>query len=143
MKIKYSTIFILLLFFVNGFSQNTLIKGSVKDTLNFKSVASTSVSLIKLSDSTLIKHLWLNEIGNFEFLNFPADTYILQITRPSFVDYTEKIIVSENQILNLGSVHIISKANLLKEIIIKDKINAIRIKGDTTEFLVDSFLVFC
>lgn len=141
MKIKYATIFILLLFFVNGFSQNTLIKGSVKDTLSFKSVAFSSVSLIKLSDSTLIKNLWINEFGDFEFLNFPADTYLLQITRPSFVDYTEKTIVLENQKINLGTIHIISKANLLKEIIIKDKISAIRIKGDTTEFLVDSFLV--
>ena len=118
MKIKYATIFILLLFFVNGFSQNTLIKGSVKDTLSFKSVAFSSVSLIKLSDSTLIKHVWINEFGDFEFLNFPADTYLLQITRPSFVDYTEKIIVQENQKINLGTIHIISKANLLKEIIV-------------------------
>lgn len=141
MKVKIPIIIFLLFCFVNGYAQKNTISANVKDSLNFKSVNNSSVSLIKFSDSILVDHIWLNEKGFFQFLNIPADTYLLQITRPTFVDYTEKIIVNENQKIDLGTLYIISKANLLKDVIIKDKINAIRIKGDTTEFLVDSFLV--
>ncbi len=141
MKHKLILLILLSIVCILSNAQNSAIKGTVQDTLNFKPMAYSSVSLIRFSDSILVKHIWLNEQGTFLFDKLPSDIYLLQITRPTFVDYEEKIRLKENELFDIGTINMISKANLLKEVIVKDKMNAIRIKGDTTEFLVDSFLV--
>ncbi len=113
--------------------------GSVVDTINFKAMAFTSVSLIR-KDSVLYKHQFTNQQSLFNFSNIQPDTYRLLVTRPTFADYEEVLSFAEGEDKNIGSIVLLSKANLLREVLIKDR-QAIRIKGDTTEFLVDSFLV--
>jgi hypothetical protein len=77
----------------------------------------------------------------FSFTDIVPGKYVLQITRPTYADYEEEITLHENENKNLGSIVLLTKANLLKEIIVQERRNAISIKGDTTEYLVDSFLV--
>lgn len=113
--------------------------GSVVDTINFKPMAFTSVSLIR-KDSVLYKHQFTNQQSLFNFSNIQPDTYRFLVTRPTFADYEEELSFVEGEEKNMGSVVLLSKANLLREVLIKDR-QAIRIKGDTTEFLVDSFLI--
>jgi hypothetical protein len=43
--------------------------------------------------------------------------------------------------IDMGMIPIILKANLLKEVIVRQTIGAIRVKGDTTEYAADSFKV--
>lgn len=121
-----------------GLSQNGSIFGMVQDTNNYKPMAYSSVSLIK-KDASLYRTQFVNTKNEFRFSQLPADTYRLLITRPSYADYEEDIVLGENETKNLGSISLLSKENLLREVLIKDRL-AIRIKGDTTEFLVDSFL---
>lgn len=121
-----------------GYSQNANLFGMVQDTNNYKPMAYSSVSLIK-KDLTLYRTQFVNTKNEFRFSQLPADTYRLLITRPSYADYEEEIVLSENESKNLGTISLLSKENLLREVLIKDRM-AIRIKGDTTEFLVDSFL---
>jgi hypothetical protein len=121
-----------------GKCQNGSIFGMVQDTNNYKPMAYSSVSLIK-KDAVLYRTQFVNTKNEFRFSQLPADTYRLLITRPSYADYEEEIVLGENESKNLGSISLLSKENLLREVLIKDRM-AIRIKGDTTEFLVDSFL---
>jgi hypothetical protein len=79
--------------------------------------------------------------SSFQFTDIVPGKYVLQITRPTYADYEEEITLHENENKNLGSIVLLTKANLLKEIIVQERRNAISIKGDTTEYLVDSFLV--
>lgn len=104
-------------------------------------MAYSSVSLIRERDSILVSHQWATDKGTFSFKGIPAGIYLLQITRPTFADYEDRIQLREAEERDLGAITLISKANLLREIIIKDRKNAITVKGDTTEYLVDSFLV--
>jgi hypothetical protein len=120
-------------------AQSAEIKGKLSDTTNYKSMAFSSVSLIR-KDSVLVKTQFTDQTSSFNFTKLPADTYTLLITRPSYADYEEIIPLAENQLKDMGIIILLSKENLLKEVLIKDY-TAIKIKGDTTEFRVDSFLV--
>lgn len=122
-------------------AQQASVSGSLQDTINYKPMAYSSIALIRKSDSTLYRKLWANENGQFSFKQMPAGVYQLRITRPSFADYEEEFTLAENEQKQFGTIVLYSKANLLRDVIIREKRNAITIKGDTTEFLVDSFLV--
>ncbi|OYU94815.1 MAG: hypothetical protein CFE21_14085 [Bacteroidetes bacterium B1(2017)] len=120
------------------FAQGGRIFGTLTDTTNYRPMAYSSVSLIR-KDSVLVRTQFANTKGEFNLQQIKPDTYRILITRPAFADYEEDIILNENEEKNLGSISLITRENLLKEVLIKDR-SAIKIKGDTTEFLVDSFL---
>ncbi|MCF8254244.1 MAG: TonB-dependent receptor family protein, partial [Bacteroidia bacterium] len=120
-------------------AQTGSISGELSDTTNYKPMVFCSVSLIK-KDSSIFRNQFSNQKSQFRFSQLPADTYTLLITRPSYADYKEELILKEGEEKNLGMLVLLSKENLLREVLIKDH-SAIKIKGDTTEFLVDSFLV--
>lgn len=117
------------------------IKGQLVDSATFKYLGYSSVSVIKLNDSTLVRHVWSKDNGSFEINALAPDTYRLQVTHPGFADYEENFILQPAEQKIFPDITMLSKAQLLREIIIQDKRDAIRIKGDTTEYFVDSFLV--
>jgi hypothetical protein len=123
------------------FAQHARLFGNIADTVNYKPMAYSSIALVRTSDSVLIAHQWAGQDGGFNLKQIPAGAYILKITRPTFADYEEPVSLAENEEKNVGSIVLLSKENLLREVIIQEKRNAITIKGDTTEFFVDSFLV--
>lgn len=120
-------------------AQTSRVSGSVKDSVNFRPMAFSSAVLLRAKDSVMVRHVWIDESDAFVFNQLPADTYVLQLTRPSYADYEDKFILQEGETKDLGNIFLVSKSNLLREVIIRERA-AIRIKGDTTEFLVDSFL---
>lgn len=122
-------------------AQKASVSGSVSDTFNFKTMAYSAVSLMRKHDSILVAHQFANTQSLFSFNNIDPDTYVLRITRPTFADYEEEVILKPNEQKNMGAIALYPKANLLRDVIVREKRNAITIKGDTTEFLVDSFLV--
>jgi hypothetical protein len=121
--------------------QQASIVGSIADTVNYKPMAYSSIVLIRKSDSVLVAHQWATEKSTFSFTRLQAGNYVLRITRPTFADYEEDVKLASNEQKNVGNIIMLSKANLLRDVIIREKKNAITIKGDTTEYLVDSFLV--
>jgi hypothetical protein len=122
-------------------AQRASLSGSVSDTVNFKPMAYSGIVLMRQSDSLLVAHQWLGQDQKFHIKDIPAGKYVFRITRPTFADYEENITLAENENKDLGNIILLSKANLLRDVIIQEKRNAITIKGDTTEFLADSFLV--
>lgn len=60
---------------------------------------------------------------------------------PGYADFVEPLTLSDTSQVNLGNVQMIQKARLLQEVVVKQTVSAIRIKGDTTEFTADSFHV--
>ncbi len=129
------------IFAAKGFAQQASLTGSVVDSVNFKPMAYSSVALIRSSDSILVAHQWLAMDSRFAFTRIDSGTYRLKITRPSFADYEETITLAAGEQKDMGNIVLLSKANLLRDVIVREKRNAITIKGDTTEFFVDSFLV--
>lgn len=132
---------LLTIFGFSSFAQNAAIKGSVNDTLNKQYLRNAVVSALRAKDSVLIKFTRTDSKGNFELKNLPSTKIILSITYPSYADYIEDIDLTNNQLAERNNLPVVTKAKLLEDVIVKQKLSAIRIKGDTTEFIADSFKV--
>jgi len=121
--------------------QNGSVKGLVTDTLNKQNLTNAVVSVLRAKDSVLVKFTRTNKEGSFNLPNIIAGKYIVMVTYPSYADYIDIISVTEGSITDLGKVPVITKATLLQEVIVKQTIGSIRMKGDTTEYRADSFKV--
>lgn len=142
MRIFCSSILLLLLFCVGAVQaqNNFIIKGNVTDTVSDTKLKNATVTLMRVKDSVLVTFARSNDGGNF-VLNTPKeDNYLLMVSFPSFADYVD-IIKVDKLSTDLGIIPMISKSHLLNEFVLKQQIAAIKIKGDTTEYMADSFKV--
>ena len=141
MATKIYRLLFILLFPLIGFSQSGSIEGKVYDTLNVKPVVFASVSLIRKADSILVKSLRTDQQGNFQFSKIKPDSYILLIAHSSFVDFVDDVELKEGENKkDLGQYNLYQRGQMLREIVIKNQAG-IKIKGETLEFLADSFKV--
>lgn len=124
----------------NTFAQQVSIKGTITDTLNKQNLSNAVVSALRAKDSVLVKFTRTNKEGNFDLPNLTAGKYIVMVTYPSYADYVD-IITTTTGVTDLGKISVITKATLLQEVIVKQTIGSIRMKGDTTEYKADSFKV--
>ncbi|TAG13263.1 MAG: hypothetical protein EAZ41_02620 [Sphingobacteriia bacterium] len=118
-----------------------ILKGSVSDTINKQQLGNAVVALLRQKDSVLVKFTRTLKDGSFEFDNLVAGKYLMMISYPKYADYVDKIVLEKNQVNNVGAIAVITKATLLQEVIVRQRIGAIRVKGDTTEYKADSFKV--
>lgn len=140
MKYFFTACIVLLCSFQYSSAQNFTIKGSVTDTLNAAMLPRASVVVIRTSDSVIQSFTRTKQDGSFQ-LNVPAQgKYILQVTFPSFADYIDVVNVKKAT-TDYGTIPMVSKEHLLKEFVLKQQVAAIKIKGDTTEYMADSFKV--
>jgi hypothetical protein len=136
----YITLFLLLCTFPS-FAQVAEIKGSVKDTVHVKPVVYASVSLLRKSDSILQRYTRSNQQGKFTFTNIPSGEYILLIAHSQYIDFIDDILFdAKTGSKTLDEYALIQRGQVLKELIIKNTAG-IKIKGDTLEYLADSFKV--
>src|SRR5436190_7616618 len=125
---------------LNSHSQTTSIKGTVTDTVEKKNLSNAVVTLLRKSDSLLVKFTRTNSIGEIVITNTQAGANVGMITYPKYADFSDEVILKSGETFDLGKVSMIQKALLLQEVFVKST-GAIRIKGDTTEFVADSFKV--
>lgn len=140
MSFKHSlTLFVAIIFSITSFAQSR-ISGTIADTASSGKLKMAVVSLLQGKDSILKKITRTDENGNFELKNIPAGKFILLVSYPGYADFVDEIELTGTVDLN-KKIFIIPKSKLLEEILIQQKVAAIRIKGDTTEFKADSFKV--
>jgi hypothetical protein len=137
---KFLYVFVLSLISPAVFCQTSSIKGTVRDTVEKKTLSNAVVSLLRTKDSVLIKFTRTDIHGSFSISNLSQGDYILMITYPKFADYADKITLPASGELDLATIPLTPKSVLLAEVIIRNNA-AIKIKGDTTEFTADSFKV--
>ncbi len=124
-----------------SFAQTRTIEGTLRDTFNLKPVVYASVSLIRKSDSILMTYTRSAQNGSFTLKTKDTGNFIILVSHALFVDYVDDINIKSNDTkLNLKEIPLIQRAQMLKEVIIKNTA-AIKVKGDTLEFLADSFKV--
>jgi len=122
-------------------AQYPTIKGTVNDTLNKQNLSNAVVSILRPKDSVLVKFVRTDANGNFELKKVIAGKYILMVSYPNYAEFTDQINFDGISEKSLGIVPLITRAKLLEEVIVKQRISAIRVKGDTTEYRADSFHV--
>lgn len=126
---------------IKAFAQTGNISGKITDTLNNKTLQNASISLIRAKDSILIKFSRTDANGHFSISNIPNGKYIVAISSPSYADYIDNSIDLNDNSVKLDNIILTTKAKLLEDVVVKQKIAAIRVKGDTTEYKADSFRV--
>jgi hypothetical protein len=141
MKKQLLLFIILLTGLVAANAQESVIKGTVNDTLNKQNLSNAVVSILRPKDSVLVKFVRTDHQGNFELKKIAAGNYILVVSYPNYAEYTDNINFNGTEEKSLGIVPLITRAKLLEEVIVKQRISAIRVKGDTTEYRADSFHV--
>ncbi|MFN4084079.1 MAG: outer membrane beta-barrel protein [Bacteroidia bacterium] len=99
----------------------------------------SSVMLLGLSDSIIYHTAFAGNEGRFSINNIAYGNYILLVTRPGYADFDDKLIIDSPEV-DAGIIYMLLKENLLREVVVNEWAYAIRIKGDTTEFLADSFI---
>ncbi|MEJ7680939.1 MAG: carboxypeptidase regulatory-like domain-containing protein [Segetibacter sp.] len=124
-----------------GFGQTANIKGSITDTLNKQNLSNTVVSLLKAKDSVLVKFTRSVKSGNFEMKNLPPGKFFLMISYPKYADYIYQLTLKDGLTEDIGIIKMTLKSRLLEEVLVKQKVAAIRMKGDTIEYNTDSFKV--
>ena len=140
MRCKTIILLLLIASFSKSFSQTNEITGKIIDTLNKKNLTNAAISLLRAKDSILVSFTRSKADGIFKLNNIADGKYIIIISSPSYADFADDIEVKNNN-LTLDKIVLTTKAKLLEEVVVKQKITAIRMKGDTTEYKADSFRV--
>lgn len=123
-------------------AQTASVKGIIRDTSSKENLYNTTISLLRSKDSILVKFTRSDAKGNFELKGLDTGKYVLLITYPLYADYVDKLNIRDASAdVDLGTIPVILKANLLKDVIVRQTISAIKVKGDTTEYTADSFKV--
>ncbi len=118
------------------------IKGTTNDSVSNVKLHNSSIAVLNAKDSTLVTYTRTTEDGSFIINGLNKGKYILLVAYPDYADYVENFSLdSIKQSHDFGSINMQLKARLLNEVIIKSKVAAIKIKGDTTEFNARAFTV--
>jgi hypothetical protein len=123
------------------FSQQAALKGTVIDTSEKRNLSNTVIALLRPTDSVLVSFTRSNKDGQFALQKVAPGKFIIMVTRPTYADYFDRVEVTTGATVDLGTISMTLKSQLLQEVVVQHKLGAIRIKGDTTEYVADSFKV--
>ena len=130
----------LCLILVYGADAQFKIKGTISDSLNYRPLGEASLVLIRVSDSVIAAHTRSAANGAFEVIVAKKGRYLLRSSFPGFADFIDTLIISK-PVTEVRTVPMLSLSHLLNEVTFVQQIAAIKIKGDTTEYMADSFKV--
>lgn len=135
------TLLLAILCSVTALAQSSTVKGKISDTAEKKSLTNSVVALLRANDSTLVKFTRSNKDGSFEIKDVAPGNYLVLVTHPTYADYYVAANVKDNSPIELNEVPMILRSQLLEQFVVTQKLGAIRIKKDTTEYIADSFKV--
>jgi Outer membrane protein beta-barrel family len=133
-----------LIFFELGVSaqNNYSIKGTITDTVEKVKLVTSAVTILQANDSILVKFGYVKADGSFMLDGLPGGQYILLVAYPDYADYVETFrLDSANPSHNFGNIPMTPKSRLLQEVIVKGTASQMKIKGDTTEFNANAFVI--
>ena len=114
---------------------NGMVKGMIIDTGAILKLKDAAVVILNNKDSIIRQFTRSRPDGSFLMNGLQDGNYLLYVSYPGYADYSEKFSLDSTQMTKeFGMIGMILKTNLLKEVIIKGTVSAIRINGDTTEY---------
>jgi Outer membrane protein beta-barrel family len=117
------------------------IKGVVNDTTNNAKIIYATVTVVREVDSAIIAFTRTNLQGEFALNLQDTGQYYLLYAHPQFANFKEPIYINgDTKLFTKNNIVLANRGKLLQEIVIRQK-GSMRIKGDTTVYLADSFKV--
>ena len=117
------------------FGQGFTLSGTVRDTSQQQNLHNATIMLLRQTDTTLAAFTRTNAKGSFSLHQVPAGKYLIEILYPGYAAYEDALEMKQTR--QLGVIPMVLKATLLENVIVRG--SPIRIKGDTTEYVADSF----
>lgn len=138
--IKKVLYFVLLLSISSAFSQKSTINGVVLDNVNAEPIEYASVALLNQDGNAILAGELASKNGTFTFHSVQKGIYKIKIYFVGYaIRYFENILVEENQILNLDTIHLQRSSQSLEEVVIKTaKANSYN-KIDKQQYKADQF----
>ena len=124
-------------FTVHG--QRVSVSGALKDTSDNRNLQHAVIQLVRPTDSVLVAFSRADQQGKFRLTSIDTGKYLIWVTYPKYADYVEEVSIRSD--VDLKEIILTPTSLLLQEVIVKQRIAAIRMKGDTLEFRADSFAV--
>jgi hypothetical protein len=118
------------------------IKGVTGDAASNVKLTGATVMVLNQKDSIMRAFTWAGSSGDFVIKNLPKGKFLIVLTYPGYADYVDEFTLdSVNTFQDFGYINMVLKTKLLKGVIIKGEVNAIKIKGDTLEYNAKAFKV--
>lgn len=137
---RYFLLVLFILLSVSVSAQPYTVTGKVIDTVNVIPLENASITLIHAEDSVLASFTRTKADGSFSLQVSQKGKYLLMSVFPSFVDFVDKVDV-KSDLTKLGEVSMVTRTHLLEEFVFTQQYAAIKVKGDTVEYVADSFKV--
>lgn len=113
---------------------NYAVKGLISDTTTNVKMDQATISVLDARDSILQKFTYADK-GAFNISHLKPGKFLIMVNYPNYADFVESFTLDASKpVYNFGNIKMILQSKLLNEVIIKAKVVAIKIKGDTTEF---------
>lgn len=135
---------ILLAFCLCSFSalaqNNHSIKGIAIDTAA-KSKVSATVTVLR-PDSIMQAFGYAGNDGAFTIGGLPAGKYILLISFPEYADFSSPFTIAPTEAVHdFGNISMTLLSKILNEAVVKGSINALKMRGDTSDFNAKAFVI--
>ncbi len=139
MKFRLS-LYILLLFCIQGFAQSYSIKGTLMDAKDNSTLMSASVTLTNIEDASFKQLSATDMDGNFVFAGLKSGVYKLKF---SYIGYSDKEVVARlsNEDKLLGKILLSQNEKTLNDVNIVEKAVRVEQKADTAVYNASSFKV--
>ena len=141
MNIKSLVLLAFCLCAFSAFAQNNhSIKGITIDTTS-KSKVSSTITILR-PDSIMQAFGYAGNDGSFTVGALPSGKYVLLATFPDYADFSQEFTISPTEpVHDFGNINMTLLSKLLNEVVVKGNINALKIKGDTSEFNAKAFVI--
>lgn len=140
------TVFTFLLFTIFfgqfSFGQEMHVTGNVYDSTGTRPLPGAVAMAVRVRDSVMLAFDRSDATGAFELKGFPADTFTLFVSHPSYDDKLYYIFGHENNAeINIDKIAMPTPSLDLEEIVIYANKNPIFYNGDTLVYVADSFQI--
>lgn len=124
--------------FVLGQSKTGSVRGKLTDTLFKESLAEATISILTLTDSSVVAFSLANARGDFEVRGIDTGSYRVVITFQGYQTISRRIHLADHRsIVNLGTINLEKNATMLDAVIVEAP--PIQVRKDTVEFNAGAF----
>lgn len=143
--LRIASLFILISFALFGKlnaqqSASYKISGQLRDTADKRNLENASIVLLKNKDSVLYKSVRANKEQRFVINSVDTGKYVILVVYPGYASLVDRVSVNNSDV-DLGVLAMNTKIKVMQEVLLKTRVAAVRMRGDTTEYTADSFHV--